>query len=73
LQPIANLAAEEDLLGAILLDNRAALKINDFLRPHHFTEPANSRTFEILQQLILEGKTADPVTLVDCHATLQAL
>ena len=57
-----NLEAEQGLLGALLVDNRALEKI-DFLKPQHFFMPAHQRIFEALQKLIDRGQTASPVTL----------
>lgn len=57
-----NLEAEQGLLGALLVDNRAMEKI-DFLRPFHFFAPAHQRIFEAIQKLTDRGQTASPVTL----------
>lgn len=58
-----NLEAEQGLLGALLVDNRAVEKISDFLRPEHFYAPAHQRIFEVILKLIDRGQTASPVTL----------
>jgi len=57
-----NLEAEQGLLGALLVDNRAMEKI-DFLKPIHFFMPAHQRIFEALQKMIDRGQTASPVTM----------
>ncbi|MSP52049.1 MAG: replicative DNA helicase [Alphaproteobacteria bacterium] len=58
-----NAEAEQALLGAILVNNDAALKVNSFLRPEHFVEPVNARIFDAILRLIERGHLADPVTL----------
>jgi replicative DNA helicase len=57
-----NLEAEQGLLGALLVDNRAMEKI-DFLKPAHFFAPAHQRIFEAIIKLTDRGQTASPVTL----------
>jgi len=58
-----NLEAEQGILGALLVDNRAMEKVGDFLRPQHFYAPAHQRIFEAVQVMIDRGQTASPVTL----------
>lgn len=58
-----NLEAEQDLLGAILINNEAASKVMDFLEPHHFSEDVHTRIYEAATVLIERGEIADPVTL----------
>lgn len=58
-----NLEAEQGLLGALLIDNRAYEKIGDFLKPVHFYAPAHQRIYQAIQILIDRGQNASPVTL----------
>lgn len=58
-----NIEAEQGLLGALLVDNRAIEKVGDFLRPDHFFAPAHQRIFEAIYTLIERGQNASPVTL----------
>ena len=58
-----NVEAEQGLLGAILVDNRAMEKVGDFLRAEHFFLPAHQRIFESLNTMIERGQSASPVTL----------
>ncbi len=58
-----NLEAEQGLLGALLVDNRAAEKVSDFLNDVHFFMPAHQRIYEAIKTLIDRGQTASPVTL----------
>lgn len=58
-----NLEAEQGLLGALLVDNRAMEKIGDYLTAEHFFVPAHQRIFKAIHTLIERGQTATPVTL----------
>jgi replicative DNA helicase len=58
-----NLEAEQGLLGALLVDNRAMEKVGDFLRGEHFFIPAHQRIFSAVNTMIERGQTASPVTL----------
>ena len=62
-EPPYNLEAEQALLGAILLNNRAYERVADTLRPEHFADPVNGRIFEACGRLIDRGQVASPVTL----------
>ena len=61
--PPCNLEAEQGLLGAILVQNRAFERVSEFLRPEHFFDPLHGRIFEAAATLILRGQLANPVTL----------
>ena len=62
-EPPHNLEAEQGLLGAILVNNDAALRVSGFLEPDHFFEPVHGRIFEAASTLIERGQQASPVTL----------
>jgi len=55
--------AEQSVLGAILVNNRAYDRVSEILRPEHFSHEAHSRIYEISARLIDAGKIATPVTL----------
>ncbi|CAA7627816.1 Replicative DNA helicase [Candidatus Terasakiella magnetica] len=61
--PPHNFEAEQALLGAILLSNRAYEKVSEFLRPEHFADPVHGRIFATCGKLIERGQMANPVTL----------
>ena len=61
--PPHNYEAEKALLGAILMNNRAFERINEFLLPDHFADPVNGRVFQACAKLIEQGHQANPVTL----------
>jgi replicative DNA helicase len=58
-----NQDAEQALLGALLVDNRAYEKVGDFLKSNQFFLPAHQRIFEAIIKMIDRGQTASPVTL----------
>jgi len=61
--PPHNVEVERALLGAILLNNRAYEKVQEFLAPEHFTEAVNGRIYAALGKLIDQGHQASAVTL----------
>ncbi len=61
--PPANLEAEQALLGATLINNRAFEQVSDFLKPEHFGNKAHGRIFEAIGQQIERGQEANPTTL----------
>jgi replicative DNA helicase len=58
-----NLDAEQALLGAIIVNNDAYFRVQDFLEPDHFFEDVHRRIFEVAASLIRAGKIATPITL----------
>jgi hypothetical protein len=58
-----NIEAEQALLGAILMDNRALNAVSNIIRPDHFFEPVHRRMFEVAAGVIEQGKIANPITL----------
>jgi replicative DNA helicase len=58
-----NIEAEQALLGAILINNEAFYRVQDFLEPHHFLESIHQSIFEIAGTIIRQGKVATTVTL----------
>jgi RecA-family ATPase len=61
--PPYSLNAEQALLGALLIENRAYLKVSAFLRPEHFGEAALGRIYTAIGTLIERGELANPITL----------
>jgi len=61
--PPHNLEAEQALLGAVLLNNRAYERVSEFLRPEHFADPVHGRIYAACGKLIDRGQMANPVTL----------
>lgn len=58
-----NLEAEQALLGALLVDNRALENVGDIIRADHFFAPVHQRIFEAIAKMIDRGQNADPITL----------
>ncbi len=58
-----NLDAEQALLGAMLLNNRAYERVAGFLQPEHFADPANEKIYAAMAELIGAGRLADMATL----------
>jgi replicative DNA helicase len=58
-----NAEAEQGLLGALMLDNRALERISDFLRPYHVHIPVHQQLYEANLKLVERGQMAGPVTL----------
>ncbi len=58
-----NLEAEQELLGALLLDNSILENIDDGLREDHFFDPAHGRIFAAISNLTGRGNLANPITL----------
>jgi replicative DNA helicase len=58
-----NIEAEQALLGAILINNEAFYRVQDFLEPKHFFEPINGQIFELIGRFVRLDKPATTVTL----------
>jgi replicative DNA helicase len=58
-----NEEAEQGLLGALLIDNRAYERVSDFLKAEHFYAPVHGRIFTLIAKVIERGQIASAVTL----------
>ena len=58
-----NVGAEQSLLGAILSNNLALEKVEDFLEPKHFSTKINSIIFDTLKRFITNNQIADITTI----------
>lgn len=63
--PPQNTDAEASLLGAILIDADAIVKIADIVRPDDFYEERNKRTYEAVLNLYEKHSPIDVLTLSD--------
>jgi replicative DNA helicase len=61
--PPYNPEAEQTLLGALLINNAAYLRVAEFLQPEHFGNAMHGRIFAAIGKLIERGQIANPVTL----------
>jgi len=62
-EPPANLEAEQELLGALLINNDAASRVSDTLTANDFADSRHGRIFAAAMRLIERGEIANPVTL----------
>ena len=58
-----NIGAEQALLGAIISNNLALEKVENFLEPQHFSSKINGLIFKTLKKLISNDQVADINTL----------
>lgn len=63
--PPQNEEAEKSVLGAMLLDKNAIIKVAEFLMPDHFYNPRHKDICECAFELFDEGMPVDIVTLAD--------
>lgn len=60
---LVNIEAEQALLGAILLDNRAFENIVDVVQARDFANPAHQRIFDAISKQMAAGLPVDAVSL----------
>jgi replicative DNA helicase len=58
-----NFEAEQALLGAILMSNRAIDRVSEFLRKEHFANALHGRIYDACLVLSMRGQVFTPVTL----------
>ncbi len=63
--PPQNTDAEASLLGAILIDSDAIVKVADIVRAEDFYDPKNGRIYEAITQLYEKHSPIDVLTLSD--------
>ncbi len=59
----ANIEAEQQLLGCIMINNDAHAMVADMLHAQDFAEPLHGRIFDIASARIEKGHLASPVTM----------
>ena len=57
-----NLQAEQNLLGAILLDNSITDTFSDLLLADYFYDPVHGKIYDAAMRLIGRGQLANPMT-----------
>ena len=55
--------AEKSVLGALLLDKDAIVKVVEFLRPHHFYRENHQNVYEAILTLFEKREPADLITV----------
>jgi replicative DNA helicase len=61
---LANEAAEQALLGALLVSNAAVHRVSSFLRAEHFFSAVHGRIYEAVRGMVEAGREASPLTLL---------
>ncbi len=63
--PAFDLDVEETVLGELMLESEAFLKVNGFLKPESFYDLANREIFKAIQELKDENRPIDMLTVTD--------
>ncbi|WKZ24238.1 MAG: replicative DNA helicase [Candidatus Dojkabacteria bacterium] len=63
--PPQNVDAEKSILGAILLDRDALVKVLSFLKPEHFYEKRHGIIYKAMSDLFMASVSIDQLTLTD--------
>jgi len=63
--PPQNLEAERSVLGALLIDKDAIVKVAEFLRPKHFYKDAHGQIYAAILSLYEKREPADMITVPD--------
>lgn len=58
-----NLEAEQAVLAAVLMNNRALERVSDFLLPEHFSHPAHAEIYKLAMRLYAAGQTFDIISI----------
>ncbi|MDR2413099.1 MAG: replicative DNA helicase [Rickettsiales bacterium] len=57
-----NLEAEQAILAAVLMNNRALERVSEFLKPEHFTHPAHQEIYKLAEKQFAAGIPFDIIT-----------
>ena len=71
-----NLEAEQAVLAAVLMNNRALERVSEFLMPQHFSHPAHQEIFKLAQRFFASGTPFDIITAknyLDQQGTLESV
>lgn len=71
-----NLEAEQAVLAAVLMNNRALERVSEFLMPQHFSHPAHQEIFKLAQRFFSSGTPFDIITAknyLDQQGTLESV
>ena len=58
-----NIEAEQGVIGALLVNNKAYENVNEFLRAEHFYDPRHQKMYQKIAAMIETGHRADPILL----------
>src|SRR5690606_17996006 len=62
-QPPQDIAAEQSVLGGMLLSKDAIADVLEVLRPSDFYRPAHQAIYDAILDLYSRGEPADPITI----------
>src|SRR5947209_69369 len=62
-EPLHNFAAEQAVLGTILVNNAVYHRLAEFLKPDDFAEALHRKLYAVLGRMVERGQQANPVTL----------
>ena len=71
-----NLEAEQAVLAAVLMDNRALERVSEFLQPEHFSHPAHQEIYKLALHQFAIGVPFDIITAknyLDQQGTLESV
>ena len=71
-----NLEAEQAVLAAVLMNNRALERISDFLKAEHFSHPAHQEIYKLAERQFAAGIPFDIITAknyLDQQGTLESV
>ena len=71
-----NLEAEQAVLAAVLIDNRALERVSEFLKPEHFSHPAHQEIYRLAMRQFSAGIPFDIITAknyLDQQGTLESV
>ena len=57
-----NLEAEQAVLAAVLMNNRALERVSEFLKPEHFSHPAHQEIYKLAERQFSAGIPFDLIT-----------
>jgi len=63
--PPQNIEAEKCLLGCLMLDKDAILKVVDFLQPRDFYKPAHQEIYKAMEELFEKGEPIDLLSVAN--------
>lgn len=58
-----NLEAEQAVLAAVLMNNRALERVSDFLKPEHFFHPAHQEIYKLALRMSSDSREFDVITI----------
>tara|TARA_Y100000310_G_scaffold344932_1_gene460595 strand:- start:5816 stop:7204 length:1389 start_codon:yes stop_codon:yes gene_type:complete len=66
--PPQSIEAEQSLLGSLMLDKDAIVKVGDFLEPRDFYKPSHQKIYQAMQELF---EKSEPIDLLSVAARLK--